>query len=106
MVFAIRGNALGLAAVYAAEGEHERAAQLLGAEARMREQVGWELDPIETKVLDRTVAGAHAALGDDAYAAAFARGQAITVDEVVELCGEAPSDGSTDEDRTGSSVSA
>ena len=90
MVFAIRGTALGLAAVYAAQGDEEQASELLGAEARMREEIGWELTPLETRVLERTVAAARAALGDDAFDVAYARGEALTTDEVVALCAEDP----------------
>jgi predicted ATPase/class 3 adenylate cyclase len=90
MVFAIRGTALGLAAVYAPQGDEERASELLGAEARMREEIGWELTPLETRVLERTVAAARAALGDDAFDAAYARGEALTTDEVVALCADDP----------------
>jgi predicted ATPase len=86
LVAVIRGTALGLAAVYAAQGDEEHASELLGAEARMREEVGWELPPVEARVLERTAAATRAALGDDAFDAAYARGAQLTTDEVVALC--------------------
>jgi predicted ATPase/class 3 adenylate cyclase len=90
MVSVIRGTALGLAAVYAARGDAERASELLGGEARMREEIGMELDSLETQVLERTVVAARAALGDDAFDAAYARGEALTTDEVVALSADDP----------------
>jgi len=85
IVGVIRGVALGLAAVAVADGENERAAKLLGAEARMRDEIGLELDAFEEQVRERTVAEARTALGGDAFAAAFARGDAMTQDEILEL---------------------
>jgi predicted ATPase/class 3 adenylate cyclase len=85
-VSVIRGAVIGLAAVYAARGDEEHASELLGAEARMREEIGWELDSLETRVLESTVVAARAALGDDAFDEAYARGEALTTDEVVVLC--------------------
>lgn len=90
MVFAIRPTALGLATVYAARGDEEHASKLLGAEARMREEIGWQLDALETRVLERTVAATRAALGEGGFDAAYARGEALTTDEVVALCAHDP----------------
>jgi len=77
-------NAAGLAAVLVARREEERAAQLFGAAASIHEElgVGFE-DPLEEQVHERAVAAAKAALGDDAFAAARARGEGMTPEEIV-----------------------
>jgi hypothetical protein len=65
----------------AALGEAERAARLFGAEERLREG---EADPVEA--LDpaddhRSKVAVRAVLGEDAFAAAWAEGQAMTIEE-------------------------
>jgi predicted ATPase len=81
---AIAVNAVGLGGALIARREEERGAQLLGAAASIREElvVGLE-DEQEEQSHQRAVADAKAALGDDAFAAAWARGEAMTPDEIV-----------------------
>jgi predicted ATPase/class 3 adenylate cyclase len=57
-------------------GQGERAARLLGASAALREMIGAPQPPQE-----QTVAAARAALGEEAWAAAFAAGRALTLEQ-------------------------
>jgi hypothetical protein len=88
----IANGALALGAVLAAEHEEERGAQLLAAAASLREELGTGFqDSGEERIHERAVADMQAALGDEAFAAAWARGQALQPDEIVTLCaGPAP----------------
>jgi hypothetical protein len=83
----IANGALALGAVLAAEHEEERGAQLLGAAASLREELGIGFqDAGEERIHERAVADVKAALGEEAFAAAWARGQAVQPDEIVTLC--------------------
>jgi tetratricopeptide (TPR) repeat protein len=74
----------GLARVAVAQGRMERAARLCGAAAALREDKGWPLPPAKRAEHDRTVAAAHAALGEAAFTAAWARGHALPLEEAIE----------------------
>jgi predicted ATPase len=79
----IAEGAEGFAAVLIARGEHERGAQLLGAAAAVRDEFGVGLnDNNEERIHECAVADARAALGEAAFAAAWARGEAMTPDEI------------------------
>jgi predicted ATPase/DNA-binding SARP family transcriptional activator len=67
----------------AAEGRLERAAQLYGAAERVGETAGVVMVPHERTWHDRAVAAARAGLGEQAFAAAWAAGRAMTLDEAV-----------------------
>ena len=83
----IAGNACGLAAVFVSEHEEERGAQLLGAASSLREELGRGFDDaLEERIHEQAVADAKAALGEEAFAAAWARGQAMQPDEIALLC--------------------
>ena len=83
----IAGNACGLAAVFVSEHEEERGAQLLGAASSLREELGRGFeDALEERIHEQAVADAKAALGEEAFAAAWARGQAMQPDEIALLC--------------------
>jgi predicted ATPase/DNA-binding SARP family transcriptional activator len=73
----------GLAAAHAADGEHERAAKLLGAAAVAAAELGVLLEPLEREMRDQAVAAATAALGEDGFAAAEAEGRALGQDAAV-----------------------
>jgi hypothetical protein len=75
----------GLAALAGAQGRWQEAAQLLGAAAIVREANGFPLRRGERATRDRTVAAAQAALGEAAYAVAWAAGRALSLDEAVAL---------------------
>ena len=77
-------NAAGLGAALVAGGKAERAAQLFGAAAAIHEELGIFFDDaLEEQVHERAVAAAKATLGDDAFDAAWLRGEGMTPEEIV-----------------------
>ncbi|MBK6769665.1 MAG: tetratricopeptide repeat protein [Ardenticatenales bacterium] len=68
-----------------AAADARTAAQLLGAAAALRERVGAPLSPREAPQHEGYVASARAALGDAAYAAAWAAGAALDPEAVADL---------------------
>ncbi|GAA4519558.1 BTAD domain-containing putative transcriptional regulator [Nonomuraea ferruginea] len=66
----------GLAGTAALTGAHAEAARLLGEAAALRRSAGAPLPPEEHGDVDRITATARSALGDDAFATAFAEGHA------------------------------
>jgi tetratricopeptide (TPR) repeat protein len=75
----------GVAAVAAGEGQAERAAHLLGAAEALFEALSAGLPPTQRVVHDRTAEAARAALGEEAFAAAWAAGRAMSLDEAVRV---------------------
>jgi non-specific serine/threonine protein kinase len=78
----------GLAQVAAAQGGEpaaRRAAQLFAALHRLREETGLRLMPPERASHDRSVAAVAAALGEGAFAAAWAEGMALPLDQAIAL---------------------
>jgi non-specific serine/threonine protein kinase len=75
----------GLAVVAGSQGRFERAARLLGAAARLREAIGAPVHPVDRADHERTVAASEAALGPQAYAAAWQAGRAMIIDDVIDL---------------------
>jgi tetratricopeptide (TPR) repeat protein len=73
----------GLARVAAVQGRMERAAWLCGAAAALREDKGWPLPPAKRAEHDRIVAAARKALGGEVFAAAWASGHALPLDEAL-----------------------
>ncbi len=73
----------GIAAVTATRGQPRRAARLLGAAATLREAGGTPLRPVDRADYDRTVTAARTALGDNAFAAAWAEGRALSLEQTV-----------------------
>ncbi len=73
----------GLARVAARQGRMERAAWLCGVAAALREEVGAPLPPTDRAGHDRTVAAARAALGEDAFGAAWAMGHALPLEAAI-----------------------
>ena len=74
----------GLAAALVGLHEEERGAQLFGAAASLREDLVLGLDDEGEELLcEQAVAEAKAALGEDAFGAAWARGEAMTPEEIV-----------------------
>jgi hypothetical protein len=74
-----------LARVALAEGLPERAARLLAAAAALRERTGTPLTAVEATVVPDWRAMACAALGPDAFAAAWQAGATLTDDEAIAL---------------------
>ena len=73
----------GLAAVAGGQRLPERACRLFGAAAALRETGGWPLAPVYQNEYERQVAAVRATLGEEAFAAAWAEGQAMTPEEAV-----------------------
>jgi predicted ATPase/DNA-binding XRE family transcriptional regulator len=65
------------------QGWAERAARLLGAAKTPFDAAGDLLAPIDRAEFDRNVAAARAQLGDEAFAAAWQAGQAMTLEQAV-----------------------
>jgi tetratricopeptide (TPR) repeat protein len=80
----------GLASAARVTGDPERAALLLGAAGAMRASVNASLPPAERFDVDRIETAARAALGEDRYRAAIARGAALPTDEVTDLAAATP----------------
>ena len=72
-----------LAAVALAWGQPKRAARLLGAVAAIDERTGGAIHPFDRANRDRTRAAAQAALGEAAFAAAWAAGRALPPETVI-----------------------
>jgi hypothetical protein len=73
----------GLARVALAQGKMERAAWLCGVAARLREDLGQPLPPAKCAEQDRTMTAARAVLGEDEFTAAWAKGQALPLEEAI-----------------------
>ncbi len=73
----------GIAAVACAQGEPARAARLCGAAAALRDAIGAPLPPLDRAAYDRIVDAARAALGDDAFGAAWAAGHVLSLDQAI-----------------------
>jgi non-specific serine/threonine protein kinase len=71
----------GLAAVAVGQAQSRRAARLFGAAERVREAMGAPLPPADRAEHDRSVAAVRGALGEDAFAAAWAEGRAMSLEE-------------------------
>jgi hypothetical protein len=79
-----QGDSLdGLAAMAVARGQPVRAARLLGAADAVRTALAMQLLPIERPGHDEPARAARATLGEAAFAAALAEGQALTTEEAV-----------------------
>ncbi|HMA34823.1 MAG TPA: tetratricopeptide repeat protein [Chloroflexia bacterium] len=73
----------GLAGVLSALGEQTRAVRLFAAAAAVRQAIGAPHPPSGRSVMDRQLAGARRSLGDAAFTAAWAAGQAIALDAAI-----------------------
>ena len=82
-----------LAYVATRQGRHSRAARLLGAAQVPQRASGLAPTLSVRRVHDDTVAAARAGLGDEAFAAAFAEGWAMSLDEAVDYALNEPADG-------------
>jgi non-specific serine/threonine protein kinase len=79
-----------LAGVLFGQGQPERAARLFAAAAALRERLGVQLPLAMRSAHDRAVASVCAALGDADFMAAWAAGQALSMDEAVDEALAAP----------------
>jgi predicted ATPase/transcriptional regulator with XRE-family HTH domain len=79
VVFALEG----FASLAAMQGQPERAVRLLGWADAAREAIGDFRPPVEQADVDRDLAVIHNLLSDAAFAAAYAEGQAMTMEQAV-----------------------
>jgi hypothetical protein len=73
----------GLGSVAALDEEPERAAHLWGAAERLRQAMGCRPAPAARATYERGLIVARAQLGDDAFAAAWAKGQVMTLEHAI-----------------------
>ncbi len=73
----------GLAMVAAGQGHSERALRLAAASARLRDAVSADVSPIEQAELDHALAPVRRVVAENVGAAAWAQGQAMTLEEAV-----------------------
>ncbi|MBI3942388.1 MAG: tetratricopeptide repeat protein [Chloroflexi bacterium] len=91
-----RGIALslsGLAGVAGRLGQAERAARLAGATQSLIQKIGVKLDSDELSVYDPGISAARSQLGEAAFVAAWAIGQAMTLEETVAYALKDPKEG-------------
>jgi non-specific serine/threonine protein kinase len=74
-----------IGAIAAEQGDGARAARLFGAASRLREELGATLPPFERELNERALAAVRRQLGEVAYAAAWAEGRAMTLEEARRL---------------------
>jgi predicted ATPase/transcriptional regulator with XRE-family HTH domain len=73
----------GLAGVAVAHGQSERAARLYGTAGTLREALGTPRWRVYQTTYERTLVAARAQLGDEAWAAAWAMGRAMSLEQAV-----------------------
>jgi hypothetical protein len=75
----------GLAGVHGVGGEPKRAARLLGAAEAVRTAINEPMPPGDRAEYERFVAAARAALDEKTFAAAWAEGRAMPLEQAIEL---------------------
>jgi predicted ATPase/class 3 adenylate cyclase len=78
------------ACLAATQGQAARSARLFGAGESLREAIGARMDAADRADYEPHVAAARAALGDEAFAVAWAEGRAMTLEAAIEYALEAP----------------
>jgi predicted ATPase/DNA-binding SARP family transcriptional activator len=73
----------GLATLAARQGQGERAVRLLGWADATRQAIGDLRPPVEQASMDRDIEPVRAQLGPAAFAAAYEKGQAMTMDQAI-----------------------
>jgi hypothetical protein len=83
----IQGFIYGFANLGAAYARDDplRAARLLGRAEALCEETASDLEPLESRVRDKAKAELRARLGEEAYAAAYAAGRALTLGDALAL---------------------
>jgi predicted ATPase/DNA-binding SARP family transcriptional activator len=82
-----------LAALASAQGQPDRAARLFGPAQTVREAGGFALPPADRAECERGMAAVRARLGEKAFAAAWAAGREMTLEEAVDYALAAESAG-------------
>jgi ATP/maltotriose-dependent transcriptional regulator MalT len=77
----------GLAKVAFGTGDYEQAARLLGAAEQARSDIGIVRWPLEEPELDAVARHLQAALGEEAFTAAWSEGAELSIDEAADLAG-------------------
>jgi predicted ATPase/DNA-binding CsgD family transcriptional regulator len=78
-----------VAGIVGGHGQAAHAARLLGAADALRASIGVQWEPVDQAAFDRSVATARAHLDDAPFAAAWAKGAAMTLDQAVEVARQA-----------------
>jgi hypothetical protein len=86
----IASTLVGLARVSSAEGQPERAARLLGAAATLPDAIDVLPPPNERPDYEHTVATTRAQLDEQVWAAAWAEGKALSLEQAIAYALEAP----------------
>ncbi len=86
----IAHNLAGMAGVMAAQKQPERSARLFGAAEALFDAMGQVAEPVDRTEYDRNAAMARAQLGDEAFAAAWAKGRTTTVEQAIAHALEPP----------------
>jgi len=79
----------GMAGVAVLDEEPERATRLWGAAEALRQSIGARHAPAARATREKLIAKAREQLGDEAFDAAWAKGQAMTAEQAIELAVEA-----------------
>jgi hypothetical protein len=74
---------VGFAVVASTDGQPERAARLLGAAVGLLDIIKADLAPADRSDYEASVARVHAQLGTQAFEAAWAHGQALTLEQAI-----------------------
>ena len=77
-----------VAAAVAAQGNHTWAAHLWGAAEALREAIGTLLPPVERVPYDRAVEALRTRLGEQAFAAAWAEGRTLSLEQALATPGQ------------------
>ncbi len=74
----------GMAGVARGQSQQSRAARLEGASSALRESIGSFRPPLDQENMEKTMASVREALGEEAFAAAWEAGRAMTWEQAVE----------------------
>jgi predicted ATPase/class 3 adenylate cyclase/DNA-binding CsgD family transcriptional regulator len=85
---AITSGLEGVAAAVAAQGNHAWAAHLWGTAEALREAIGTPLPPVERVPYDRAVEALRTQLGEQAFAAAWAEGRTLSLEQALATPGQ------------------
>lgn len=83
---AISNSLDGFAALAARRGEAKRAARLAGAAERLREQIGYEIEPAECRFRDAYLAELKTKMDEADFARLYEQGRKLKLEEAVALC--------------------
>jgi len=76
-------SVIGLAGVASQVGQSEQAARLFGTAQRLLDSLGTQLDPLLRTAYEQNLAAVRAQISEEAFATAWAKGQAMTLEQAV-----------------------